>query len=397
MTLLRQLAAEENGLKGVTLDKLRIGVIGAGGRGNLANNWRDNERAVVVAGADVNEAQLADFKSRMGDDVFTTQDYRELLDRPDVDAVMISSPDFVHEEQAVAALQAGKHIYLEKPMAITIESCDRIIKTQKETGTKLMIGFNMRCMNIFRTMKEILDSGAIGEIKAVWVRHFVNYGGSAYYHDWHGVRKNSTGLLLQKASHDIDMIHWLTGQYTKRVAAFGGLDFYGGNKPNNLHCPDCDEKNTCTEAQLQCQTQCAFRKEIDVEDNNMMIMMLENGIKAAYMQCHFTPEAHRNYAFIGTEGTMENFEPKGKVWVRTRRSNKWKELADRTYKVKETVGGHGGGDPLITEEFLDYVLDGKTPVATPIDGRMSVAAGYCATESLRYDGMPVDVPKIASP
>ena len=203
------------------MDKLRIGVIGVCGRGSLANQWRDSERARVVAGMDVSEDKLGDFKSRMGDSVFTTLDHRELLDRQDVDAVAITSPDFTHEEYAVAALEAGKHVYLEKPMAITIEGCDRIMRAANASSGKLMIGFNMRCMNIFRTMKEIIDSGTIGEIKAVWVRHFVGFGGYFYYHDWHGTRANCTSLLLQKGSHDIDMIHWLTGAYTKRVAAFG--------------------------------------------------------------------------------------------------------------------------------------------------------------------------------
>ena len=376
------------------MDKLRIGVIGVAGRGVLANNWRDNERSKVVAGADVYESKLAEFRARMGDDVFTTLDYREMLERSDVEAVLVASPDFMHEEHAIAALQAGKHVYLEKPMAITIEGCDRIIKAEKDSGKKLMAGFNMRCMNIFRVMKDIADSGAIGEIKAVWVRHFVGYGGWFYYHDWHSTRKNATSLLLQKGSHDIDMIHWISGQYTKRVAAFGSLDYYGGDKPNALYCPDCDEKKTCPEASLEMLTQCAFRKEIDVEDNNVLIMELENGIKASYLQCHFTPDYHRNYVFIGTEGRMENSEPEMKVWVKTRNLKTWKNLADRTYDIKEAQGGHGGADTVITEQFLDYVLDGKAPVATAIDGRMSVATGCCAAESLRDGGIPRDIPRM---
>ena len=125
-----------------------------------------------------------------------------------------------------------------------------------------------------------------------------------------------------------------------------------------------------------------------------MIMRLANGVKASYLQCHFTPDYHRNYVFIGTEGRLENSEPEMKVWVKTRRSDSWRELADRTYSVKEAVGGHGGADPVITEQFLDMVLEGKEPVASPIDGRMSVAAGCCGAESMRNGGAPVDVPEV---
>ena len=373
------------------MEKLRFGVIGVCGRGGLANNWRDNDRSMVVAGADVYPEKLADFRTRMGDDVFTTLDYREMLERPDIDAVAVTSPDFMHEEHAVAALEAGKHVYLEKPMAITTEGCDHIIRAEKASGKRLMVGFNMRCMNMYRVMKEIVDSGTIGEIKAVWVRHFVGHGGHFYYHDWHGTRRNATSLLLQKGSHDIDIIHWISGSYSKRVSAFGSLDKFGGDKPNDLHCPTCDIRKTCHEADFSNLNQCCFRQEVDIEDNNVMIMQLANGIKASYLQCHFTPDYHRNYVFIGTEGRMENYEPDNKVWVKMRRADSWKELSDRTYDVKKAVGGHGGGDPVITEEFLDMVLEGREPVATPIDGRMSVAAGCAAAHSMRNGGIPVDI------
>jgi predicted dehydrogenase len=140
--------------------------------------------------------------------------------------------------------------------------------------------------------------------------------------------------------------------------------------------------------------QCAFRQEVDVEDNQVMIMELEGGIKAAYLQCHFTPDYHRNYTFIGTEGRVENSEPAMKVWVKTRRSNTWRDLADRTYDVKPARGGHGGADPVICKDFVDMCLDGKEPLAPPIAGRMSVAAGVCGARSLRQGGMPVDVPGV---
>lgn len=347
---------------------------------------------MVVAGADPSEDALARFREENGRRPFVTARFEELLARPDVDAVAICSPDFCHEEQAVAALEAGKHLFLEKPMAITTEGCDRILRAWQRSGRRMMIGFNMRYMNIFRVMKEVVDSGAIGEIRAVWVRHFVGRGGDFYYHDWHGTRANTTSLLLQKGTHDLDMIHWIAGGYTRRVAAFGSLDFFGGDMPNELTCDRCDLARTCTEAQPEStRRQCAFRREIDVEDNQVMIMELEGGVKASYLQCHFTPDYHRNYTFIGTEGRIENSEPDMKVWVKTRRSNSYRELADREYAVKAAAGTHGGADPVICEDFLDMVLDGKEPVATPLAGRMAVAAGCAGAESMRNGGMPVEI------
>ncbi|MBU0606442.1 MAG: gfo/Idh/MocA family oxidoreductase, partial [Armatimonadetes bacterium] len=72
----------------------------------------------------------------------------------------------------------------------------------------------------------------------------------------------------------------------------------------------------------------------------------------------------------------------------------WKELADRTYDIRPAMGGHGGADPVITEDFLDMVLEGKEPLATPIAGRMSVAAGCAGADSMRSGGEVQVVPEI---
>jgi predicted dehydrogenase len=319
-----------------------------------------------------------------------------MLARKDVEAVAVTSPDFTHEEYATAALEAGKHVFCEKPLAITTAGCDRILSAWKKSGKRLMVGFNMRYMNIYRTMKEIADSGVLGEIKAVWVRHFVGEGGNFYFHDWHAKRANTTSLLLQKGSHDIDMIHWITGRYTRRVAGIGGLDYFGGDMPNDLTCPNCERKHTCPDVQPPAnrRQQCCFRKEVDVEDNNLILMDMDGGIKATYLQCHFTPEYQRSYVFIGTFGRMESFDLENKVVVRTRRSMTARDYADRTYSVKEAVGSHGGADPVICEDFLDMVIDGKKPIATPVAGRMSVAVGCAGAESIRKGGAPVDVPPL---
>lgn len=374
------------------MKQVRMGIIGAGLRSGIAHYWhKPNGNSVVVGAADIDYARLKKFQEKINPDAFITEDYKELLKRDDIDAIAVTSPDYLHEEHAIAALEAGKHVYCEKPLAITVEGCDRIIEASKKSGKHLMVGFNMRYMNMYRTMKGIVDSGLIGDIKAVWVRHFVGFGGYYYFHDWHANSKNTTSLLLQKGSHDIDIIHWITGSYTKKVSAFGSLDVYGGDKPNDLTCPTCDEKDTCPEASLHVLTECAFREEVDVEDNNVVIMELENGVKASYLQCHFTPDYERNYTFIGTKGRMENDDVNDKVYVKTRRSNSWEEYSDVSYDIKPVEGSHGGADPTICDDFINLVLYNKQPLTTPLAGRMSVAVGCAATESIRSGGHIVEI------
>lgn len=380
---------------------LCIGVIGAGGRGALAWNAHQPGRGSrLVVGCDTDEVSASRaverFRERFGEDLPIVRDYREVLDREDIDAVFVTTPDFLHEEHAVAALEAGKHVYLEKPMAITVAGCDRILATAMRTKKKLYLGHNMRHFPVMRKMKELIDSGRIGEPKAGWCRHFVGYGCDAYFKDWHSERSKSTGLLLQKGAHDIDILHWLLGAYTERVNAMGALTLY--DRITDRRGPDERPDASWHEENWPPLSQKKLSPVIDVEDLSMMLMQLEHGRFASYQQCHYTPDGWRNYTIIGTEGRIENFGtvPGEHTVVRLwNRRTGFKPDADEAYPFPEnTSGGHGGSDPRIVAEFVRYVRDGGKVATSPVAARYSVAAGCMATESLRQGGAPRDVPKV---
>ena len=167
------------------MKKLRMGLIGADFslRAGMLEKHYPHDRGVMTAVCDTDPVKLELYeKEHPGSNVFLCSDYRELVVRDDVDAVFIFVRDRFHEEMAVAALEAGKHVYLEKPMAITLDGCDRILETAMKSGAKLMVGHNMRYMPAVVRMKEIIDSGVIGEVRCVWVRHFVNYGSTYFRH-----------------------------------------------------------------------------------------------------------------------------------------------------------------------------------------------------------------------
>ena len=85
-------------------------------------------------------------------------------------------------------------------MAITIDGCDRILRDGlRSTRRKLYLGHNMRHMDVIRKMKELIDKGAIGEVKAAWCRHFVGYGGDAYFKDWHAERRKAPACCCRRA------------------------------------------------------------------------------------------------------------------------------------------------------------------------------------------------------
>jgi predicted dehydrogenase len=372
--------------------ELRIGVIGAGGRGCLARNAHRPENGVrVVAGTDINPAALARFKLDFGPDVFVTDDYRRLLALKEIGAVFVTSPDFLHEEHAVAALKAGKAVYLEKPMAITLRGCDRILRTAFERKLKLYMGHNMRHMRFIRKMRELILGGAIGQVKAGWCRHFVGYGGDAFFKDWHADRSKSTSLLLQKGAHDIDVLHWLCGGHSARVNALGGLVLYDQIK--DRHSPKERGDASWRFENWPPLSQKGLNPVIDVEDLSMMLMQLDNGVFASYQQCHFTPDAWRNYTIIGTEGRLENVtEGCIKLWNRRAYCNPY---GDEQFYLPPLAGGHGGADVSIVAEFIEHVRFGKKVTTSPVAGRYSVAAGCLAAHSLRHGGIPMNVPKLS--
>ncbi|MDD5728246.1 MAG: Gfo/Idh/MocA family oxidoreductase [Victivallales bacterium] len=384
------------------MKNLRIGIIGTCSRGTLGYNYLTPEdRVTIVAGADISDSQLERFKSKVKEKQGNTPncylDYREMIAKEQLDGVFITSPDFCHEEQAVFALEHKIGVYLEKPIAISIAGADRILRAAYENKAKLVLGHNMRYMTFVLKMKELIDSGAIGEVKAIWCRHFISYGGDAYFRDWHAERRYANSLLLQKGAHDIDVIHWLAGSYTQRVTGLGGLTLYD-KLPRRKQEPEGSVNVSFNASHWPPEEQKDFNPRIDVEDITMLNMQLKNGVFASYMQCHFTPDACRNYTIIGARGRIENYgdhheDTTIELWD-DRKIDSFRLHGDATFRTPPRRGGHGGADPLIVRSFFSALRGEGTPNSTPQAARYSVATGCLGAESIRSGGMPLAVPEL---
>jgi predicted dehydrogenase len=387
---------------------LRIGVSGFGIRGPLAILAHQPGRgSSVTTVCDPNDQSLHDAREAFGPDCRTTSQFADLL-VSDLDAVFVTSPDHLHETQACALLEAGIPVFLEKPMATTLQGADRILEAAARNGTRLYVGHNMRHMPFVVAMKEIIDRGDIGEVKSVWVRHFVGHGGEMFFQDWHAERANITSLLLQKAAHDLDIIHWFAGGYSRLVNAFGSLSVYGDVPADRLDRGEGlrrrparawfeDQEDTALWPTWPPTALQGRNPKADVEDLMMMQMVLDNGVLAAYQQCDFTPDYWRSYVVIGTEGRVENFgdgDPGTQVRVWRSRKRGWDGESDQVIAIPKRPGGHHGADQSMVPEFLRYVRDGVEPTTSPVSARWAVAAGSCATESMRNGGVPITVPDI---
>jgi len=298
------------------------------------------------------------------------------------------TPDHMHEKMAVAAFNAGKHVFCEKPLALTPKGCLNVINAGKRAKKKLVIGFVLRYAPIYVKMKEMIDDGAIGKLCGCWMLHSVASASDYYFHDWHGVSKNTNSLLLQKGTHDLDIINWIVGAEPVRVAAFAERQYFGGKMRNALTCPECNRKKTCPEFQDNERVQCAFRHEIDVDDNHVVIVDYANGVKVSYNECHFTPDDNREYTFIGTEGKL--YMNGAENWIRVEHRHSSGPIEEQHMRG---LGGHGGGDDRLLDDLVRCVRGKGEPVAGADAGYLSVLVADGAARSIR-NGRVVDLTKV---
>ncbi|WP_373399981.1 Gfo/Idh/MocA family oxidoreductase [Algoriphagus halophilus] len=158
----------QSDIKSQANDKIRIGLIGAGIIGHYDTDAALTIDGVeLVAACDLYTGRLDYAKEKWGKDLFTTRDYREVLARPDIDAVLVCTPDHWHQRIAIDAMKAGKHVYCEKPMVQRIEDGQAIIDAQKATGKVLQVGSQRASSVAVLEAKKVLQSGVIGDLTFV--------------------------------------------------------------------------------------------------------------------------------------------------------------------------------------------------------------------------------------
>jgi predicted dehydrogenase len=152
-------------------DRVRVALFGNGIQGSGDARTSINAGAQLVAVADVYEGRLTKAKEVWGNQIFTTRDYREVLARPDVDAVIIATPDHWHRQMAIDAMNAGKDVYIEKPIVQLIDEGKDVIETEKKTGRIVQVGSQRVSSLTYQKAKDLIAAGAIGEVNLVdaWI------------------------------------------------------------------------------------------------------------------------------------------------------------------------------------------------------------------------------------
>ncbi|OZQ67320.1 oxidoreductase [Paenibacillus sp. VTT E-133280] len=415
------------------MKKVTVALIGAGLRGINYSEYaiQHPDELQVVAVAEPNAKRRNKFKARhkLADDMcFTHWDY--FFASPKVaDAVFICTQDNQHYVPTMKALVAGYHVLLEKPMSPDAKECVLMGEMASKVNRVFSICHVLRYTNFFSTIKELLESGAIGQLMSI--QHNENVG---YWHQAHSfVRGNwskkdeSSPMILAKSCHDLDILSWLTDSECVRVSSFGSLShFKSSEAPEGapLRCTDgCPASDKCLyyapdqyltedtdwptsaisddpsyEARLNALQEgpygrCVYHCDNDVVDHQVVNLEFANSVTIAFTMSAFTKDVSRTLKLMGTTGEIRGAMEKNEIEVIHFGSGKVERISF------ENAGGHvghGGGDMGLIKDFVKLVrAEGKIQGLTSANHSIQSHLMAFAAEQSRIEGNSIVLKEFA--
>ena len=340
-------------------EELNIALIGAGGRGvNVTALWMEAApgRVRVTRIYDPDPESVRRALNRWPDSgIRPAKTLEEAVSAPEVNLVMIFTPNRYHCEGILAALAAGKRVFSEKPLATTLEDCRRIVAAEKRAGLRIMTGFVLRYDPIYRKVKELLDSGGFGTILSIAAsENRESFGGGASMSSSHGWRR-FTGeggpYLLEKCSHDLDIFNWFAGCMPIRAAAFCGLDYF---VPRNEALYDKLGHETFSAWVPKEWRINPFTSPKDIFDNHTVILEYPNGIKLNFQLTLANALPERRMYLSCSEGTI--------IMDHHTKTLRYKRYLDEYETILRFPGGEGGhilADTAMAKELVASLLAGK--------------------------------------
>jgi len=327
----------------MTADLLKIGLIGAGriGRVHAEHLTTHIPSAELVMVADVFEESAKQCAKRYAIPL-ATQDYHAILDRPDIEAVVICSSTDTHARIIEEAAQAGKHIFCEKPIALDLPSIDQALDAVARADIKLQLGFNRRFDPSFRRVRQAVEQGEIGGLQQLHITSRDPAPPPIEY------IPGSGGLFLDMTIHDFDMARFLTGSEVDEIFAMAGV----------MVDPAIGEAGDVDTATIL------------LHFTNGVIGTIENCRRAAYGYDQRV-EVLGSAGAVGTENKYSNT-----AIISDSRAIR-RDLPLHFYIERYT-------ESYVTEmaAFVDSVLHNKPVPVTGYDGRMALVLGLAAKKSL---------------
>ena len=389
--------------------KLKVGIVGAGGRGILSFGKEIVTRndAQVVALCDPNPGRMELAAKELGFNPKFHTSVKDMTAAEKLDAVVITSPDFCHESNAVDALDSGANVLIDKPLSTTVKGCQNIIGAAERAGKVIMMGFNLRHHAVLKKLKKLVSEGVLGRIFLIENREFYS-GGRTYMSRWNRLYAKSGGLWVHKGSHDFDIFNWLL-DFPKpvKVSAFAGVDVLNPQHipfevkpdvPVGPTCHQCRYGEICPDifrdedvrkslwgdraagVDGYSRDLCMYTSDKDTHDNGIAIVEYENGVKASHLECFVTPISDRLYTLVGDLGQAEVSLEKRIITVHSR----WGQEVT-THYIPEAKGGHGGADPMLIDSFFRVLKGEEKNTSTIEHGLWSTAIGQAAEISRREE------------
>jgi predicted dehydrogenase len=362
--------------------KLKAIILGAGYRGRAYAEYAQShpDQLEIVGVADPVQADAIPAPRYWND-------WKECLaDKPEADIVMITMPDALHHDSAIAALDAGYHLLLEKPISPTEEECREVIGKALEKKRLVIVGHILRYTAYFAHIKALIDSGELGEVVSIAHQESAGFWKVAHSYvrgNWANSKKSSP-IILAKCSHDFDLFVWWLGKKCKKVTSFGSIKLF---KPENMpkgaatRCVDCPpsiEKRCVWSARnmyvrhdelkylfvdhsdeamnkLIEETEygkCVYQADNDVPDHQTVTMEFEGGATVSHVMTGFTEKNIRTTRIALTRGEIvgdgENLD------ICRFDGNSVETGVPSVYRLPNK-SRHGGGDFNIVSEMIRII------------------------------------------
>ena len=342
-------------------DVIRYGIIGTGMMGcEHVRNIEALDDGIVAAIADPHEESLrwALLACSKPEAVARYADYRDMLEKADIDAVVIASPNHTHAGVLDAVFAGDLHVMIEKPMCTTIEDCREVVARAGHHAGVVWVGLEYRYMPTIAQFLRQLRADAIGDLKMLSIREhrhpFLPKVG-----DWNRFSRNTGGTLVEKCCHFFDLMNLAIPALPTRVYASGAQDVNHLSESYDGETPD-------------------------ILDNAYVIVDYDNGARASLDLCMFaeSSQSEQELVAVGTRGKLEAKMPEGRIGVGGRKFGSWRELEKEEDPRIKHVGFHHGASYLEHLLFGKAIREGGQPEVTVVDGLRSVAIGVAAHQSI---------------
>lgn len=316
----------------------------------------------------------------------------------EADAVVVCTPDETHYQIALRSLDKGYHVLLEKPIARSMEECEKIAEKSRETGKYVVVCHVLHFHPYFVKLKELVDSGRLG--KVVSISHQASVGTDRTSHGFvRGVwnrEETSNPMILSKCCHDLDLLVWLTGSRCKRLSSYGSLGWFRKeNAPEGSadRCIRCKVEKGCPYSAVNLYRdrkewianfdvpegktideviddvlengvygRCVYRCDNDVVDRQVVAMEMENGATVTMSMDCFTLHDNRRTHICLTHGEILGDETTIEV-------SHFRDREVERYDFSDIAGTpfHAGADLRMMENFVEAVADPSKPLETSIE------------------------------